>query len=133
MKKLIALCVLYGTTSLCFAQSCPSVSEFLVKRGDKYEINLPAGWTVVEDNTNHYRDNPIFRVAAWGDHKHPSDRVRCYYYQENPYEDNLHIKLETVEFIEEARIVSHLNWDKDSTPYHICVSHQDNVNECQFG
>ncbi|KTD09035.1 hypothetical protein Lgra_2270 [Legionella gratiana] len=125
MKKGITFCVLYGITMLAYAKTCPTVNELLVKAGRNYYVVPPSGWKLVVNDKSPSQKNLVFRVAAWGDHKHPSDNVRCHYYH-GVSED--HVQLETVEFIEESRIP----WG-GADHYQLCVSRSDNVNECQFG
>ncbi|KTD59317.1 hypothetical protein Lsan_2221 [Legionella santicrucis] len=124
MKKIISF-FLYSITILGYAQTCPTVNELLVKGGTNYYVVPPPGWNLVVNDKSPGQKDLVFRVAAWGDHKHPSDKVRCHYYHSVSAE---HVQLETVAFIEESRVP----WGGNDH-YQLCVSRSDNVNECRFG
>jgi hypothetical protein len=126
MKRVISFCLLYSMAILAYAQACPTANALLIKRDGKYIVVPPPGWRLIVNDKNPAQSNLVFRVAAWGDHKHPSDNVRCHYYH-NVSDD--HVQIETVEFISESRIAS--SWQVNDH-YGLCVSRSNNVNECQF-
>jgi hypothetical protein len=130
MRKVISFCLLYGMAMMAHAETCPPVNQILVQRSGSIVVVAPAGWRVVTNDKRPAQTDLAFVVAAWGDHKHPVDNVRCHYYHNN-VED--HVQLETQEFIDESRMKSHPEWSQDDPLYHLCVNRSDNVNGCPFG
>jgi len=131
MKRFSALAVLYFFSSITNAQTCPPINQILVERNDRYELVLPPEWVLISDQRSPSAHNLDFLIAAWGDHKHPSDSVRCFY--QDPGRGSNIIRIETKALISESKIISHPQWDSIMELYHMCNSHTHNVNECPFG
>src|SRR6187431_3214009 len=109
MKKLLSFYILYFVTFSVYAQTCPPANQLLVKRATgQYDVVPPPGWLVVNEKRSRYVNNFEFLIAAWGDHKHSNDSVRCHYYTMRNM--NNHIQLETKERIPESKIISNPNW-----------------------
>ena len=129
MRKIISLCLLYSMTMIAYADTCPAVNQILVESHGNVSVVAPLGWRITINEKQPAQKDLVFRVAAWGDHKHPSDNVRCHYYH-NVSDD--HVQLETQDFIDDSKMTSHPEWSQDER-YHLCVSRSDNVNACPFG
>lgn len=132
MKKILTFIVLYIFASISYAQTCPSVQQIFIRQADgRYDVVAPPGWLVsLNKHANAYDINYHFRIAAWGDHQHTSDSVRCYYYDASVKND---IRIETQDRIDESKIISHSGWDSISKLYHFCGSYDaHDVNQCQF-
>ena len=114
-------------SSSIFARTCPTASAVIYKnlRGES-EVNVPAGWRFIEDTRKNKYLNVDFRVAAWGDHKHPTDAVRCYYY---PSDLGGHIKIETIDLMDASHVAS---WGGQDNLYYGRVSYSNDVNHCSF-
>ena|SRR3990167_4786750 len=131
MKKTLFFCLLYFITINVFARSCPPANQVVYRGGDGvYHVAPPAGWKLSEDKRhNKYNKDYVFRVAAWGDHKHPTDNVRCYYYDASG-RDYGHIQIETIDFFDKSHVAS---WHDNNDPlYALCVSRSDDVSQCSF-
>lgn len=128
MRKIILLCLLSAITMPIYSKTCPSASDILVKRSDsQYDVVAPPGFRLIVNEKHPAQKNIAFLIAAWGDHKHESDPVRCHYYRDFYYD---HVQIETIEQIPESRITSHSGWGTGEL-YHLCRS--NNVNDCSFG
>src|SRR5439155_22467799 len=95
-----------------------------------FDLVPPSEWLVVIDKRNHYVKNFELLIAAWGDHVHTSDSVRCHYYDPSK---NHHIELETRDRFDKTKVASHPGWEPNSDEglYYMCTSYDShNVNEC---
>lgn len=128
MKKL-SLVLLYLFSSAAIAQSCPPSNQIFVQRDHGYDVAPPSGWRVVIDKRTSRHKNFGFKIAAWGDHKHPTDSVRCHYY--DAFGED-HIQLETIDLLDRSRLSAQWRGAPNDNLYAICGSDSDNVNECVF-
>lgn len=127
MKKIFAICILTSIVSISDAQTCPPANDVFVKKDGKIEVVTPPGWKIKIDHRS-TSTSLSFSVAAWGDHNHDTDPVRCHYY--NGYQD--HVQLNTVYMLNESQITSHPEWSGDiDGHYHLCTNAGD-VNACPF-
>ncbi len=129
MKKLSSLLLIYLASTAALAQTCPASNQIFNLRDHGYDVVPPPGWRVTIDKRESRHRNFEFRIAAWGDHKHPTDNVRCHYY--NTIDDD-HIQLDTVDLLDRSRLSSQWRGAPDDKLYAICGSDSDNVNECVF-
>lgn len=129
MKKLSSLLLVYLVSTAAIAQTCPASNQIFTPRDHGYDVVAPAGWRVTADNRQYRHRNVEFSVAAWGDHKHPTDNVRCHYYDTS---FNDHIQLETTNFLERSRLSAQWRGTPNDNLYAICGSDSGNVNECTF-
>lgn len=127
MRKITLLLMLSLVASTSFARTCPPANQIFVKRGNAYEVSPPPGWVTVADTREWKTNNVLFRVAAWGDHKHPVDNVRCYYYPE-PMTGKEVIKIETAEMMDASHVQA---WGGSDPLYYLCSQTTD-VNRCSF-
>lgn len=128
MKKLFIL-MIYLFSVAAAAQTCPASNQIFVLHDRGYDVVPPPGWRVILDQRTTRHRNVTFRIAAWGDHKHPIDNVRCYYF-DTSYNDN--IKLESIDFLDRSRLSSQWHGTQNDNLYASCGSASDNVNECVF-
>jgi hypothetical protein len=126
MRKITMLLMLSLVASTSFARTCPYPGEIFVKNGNSYEVSPPPGWVTVEDKRESKSNNVLFRVAAWGDHKHPVDNVRCFYYVEPMYKG--YVEIETAEMMDASHVKA---WGGLDPLYYLC-SQTTNVNQCPF-
>ncbi len=125
MKKLFAICVLALISSLSYAKTCPSPSEIFVTENGQVKLVVPSGWILVADQRAS-SSSLNFSVAAWGDHNHDSDWMRCHYYKGSD-----HVQLSSNFQVTEAEITSHAEWGRIEDHYYLCTN--SNVNGCPFG
>ena len=125
MKKIFVTCLI-SFASVAFAQTCPTADEIFIKQGNRYDVVAPPGWRVVHDQRQ-LPNKLSFSVAAWGDHRHDTDPVRCHYYHQTD-----HVQIETIEMLPESQIALHPGWSGEPNEhYHLCSSLD--VNACAFG
>ncbi len=108
-----------------FAETCPSVELLLHSERDGYRLSTPPGWTLKieeRDKTNYL----VFKVAAWGNHQSPSERVRCHYYDPTTG-GSAHVMLES-----EKLFTRPLNWKTNDNKYSLCVTRNFEVGDCSF-
>jgi hypothetical protein len=118
-----------GFSESCAARTCPAPEQLFVEHNGVYDVSLPAGWVLVDDTRQSKSEgNIVFRVAAWGDHKHPVDPVRCYYYPESINMHNGQVEIETADMMDESHVSE---WGTIGVLYHICSQTTD-VRNCQF-
>jgi hypothetical protein len=121
MKNLLVILLLSSICCMAYAQTCPLAKDIIVNG----RVVPPPGWKVAKDE----RKTSLglgFSVAAWGDHKHNTDSVRCYYY--NGYKD--HVELETVYLLPESSFSSHAEWGKSGEHYYLCNNTSES--KCPF-
>lgn len=132
MKKISVFIVLYLFSATVYSQTCPAPEKFYRSTGTgRYDIVLPNGWLLVTDQRNGRVEKIEFRIAAWGDHKHTSDSVRCHYYDPS---GRSHIQLETRDRFDASKLANH-GWATypDDKLYYICVDYDTHdVNKCTF-
>lgn len=126
MKKIVSIAILFAISSIAYSQTCPPADQIIVNRNGQNVVVPPPGWILRADD-RHGDNNLRFSVAAWGDHVHSTDYVRCHYYgpQGKAYP---HVQLETMHPIAESNIP----WESSTKHYQLCVSRSNNVNDCPF-
>lgn len=124
MKKLIICFILSAITVTAHARTCPRPDELFYFNGHDYILSPPSGWQIVKDERTTKHRNIEFRVAAWGDHKHPLDTVRCFYYRDSFYD---RIQIETTEFMDASHFPY---WHNDDNKYFLCSG--STVEACPF-
>lgn len=129
MLLLFVLSILCFISSLSYAKTCPPADQLFVKHGNWYYVEPPSGWYLAVDDRRN-GDILRFSVAAWGDHVHDTDSVRCHYYKGGSTD---HVQINTRSLLPESVVSGHTNWDGDlGRHYHLCSAKNADVNECSF-
>lgn len=126
MKKIILLMLLSIASSSSFARTCPPVDKLFVKTSKGYEVSPPSGWVTVNDTRSWLYNDVTFSVAAWGDHKHTTDNVRCYYYKNGSGSE--FVKIETTDLMDASHVSA---WGGNDPLYYLC-SRSTDVKSCPF-
>jgi hypothetical protein len=129
MKKIIVTGIILSLASLSYAETCPPVKDVFIQHNGKVQVIAPPGWRVELDQRK--TTVPLsFSVAAWGDHLHNTDPVRCHYYNSYQY----HVRLDREVMLPESAFANHANWTLiGNAHYYLCSNVGVDVRNCAFG